>query len=223
MTEAASTRHALPLDPLAVLGRVTAIGSALIGIRAGGALLEGIGSVESVSEEAGDIVLRGPGRETRIAAGAIGSIVTDQMAMKTIMPFIEIFDADGNALAKITALDGLERFDAAFEGIARTPLDAAPPAARPAPGDSEPADGPLKAAADAGKPVTLTAKKPGVSHRWTGTISEVSFSHGFLNLIQPDMHLHIRAGAIGDWREGPQGTFSALDADGAAIGLTLTA
>src|SRR5690606_41562817 len=140
MTESASTRHALPLEPLAVLGRVTDIGGALIGIRAGGALLEGIGTVESVTEEAGDIVLRGPGRETRIEAGAIGSIVTDQMAMATIMPFIEIFDASGNALAKITALDGLEGFDAALDGIRRTPLDAAPPAARPAPGDNAPAD-----------------------------------------------------------------------------------
>ena len=138
MSEPASRRHALPLEPLAVLGRVTEIGNALIGIRAGGALLEGIGTVESVVEEAGDIVLRGPGRETRIAAAAITGIVTDQMAMKTIMPFIEIFDVNGNALAKITALDGLERFDAAFQGIARTPLDAAPPAPRPAPSDGEP-------------------------------------------------------------------------------------
>ncbi|WP_029075994.1 hypothetical protein [Kaistia adipata] len=223
MTEPASHRHALPLEPLAVLGRVPAIGSVLIGIRAGGALLEGIGTIESVGEEAGDIVLRGPGRETRIAADAIAQVVIDQMAMKTVMPFIELFDADGNALAKITALDGLEPFDAALEGIARTPLAAAAPAARPAPGEGEPADGPLKAAADAGKPVTLAAKKPGISHRWTGTISGASFSHGFLNLIQPDMHLHVRAGAIADWREGPDGTFGALDADGKAIGLTLTA
>ena len=74
-----------------------------------------------------------------------------------------------------------------------------------------------------GKPVTLAAMKPGVSHRWTGTISGASFSHGFLNVIQPDMHLHVRAGAIADWREGPEGTFGALDTDGKAIGLTLTA
>lgn len=222
MTEPASHRHALPLEPLAVLGRVAGIGSALIGIRAGGALLEGIGTVESVSEEASDIVLRGPGRETRIAVAAIAEIVADQMAMATIMPFIEIFDADGNALAKITALDGLERFDAALEGIVRTPLDAAPPAPRPAPGENEPTDGPLKAAEAAGKPVTLAARKPGVSHTWTGAISGVSFGRGFLNVIQPDMHLHVRAGAIADWRESPEGTFSALDADGAAIGLTLT-
>jgi putative heme degradation protein len=222
MTEPASHRHALPLEPLAVLGRVTGIGSALIGIRAGGALLEGIGTVESVTEEAGDIVLRGPGRETRIAVDAIAGIVTDQMAMATVMPFIELFDADGNALAKITALDGLERFDAALDGIARTPLDAAPPAPRPAPGDDAPADGPLKAAEAAGKPVTLAARKAGISHAWTGTISGVSFGRGFLNVIQPDMHLHVRAGAIADWHEGPEGTFSALDADGTAIGLTLT-
>mgnify|MGYP001133003610 CR=1 FL=1 len=70
--------------------------------------------------------------------------------------------------------------------------------------------------------MALAAKKPGVTHRWTGTIAGVSFSHGFLNVIQPDMHLHVRAGAIADWREGPEGTFSALDADDTAIGLTLT-
>src|SRR5690606_26917485 len=117
---------------------------------AGGALLEGIGTVASGTEEAGDIALRGPGREARIEAGAISSIVTDQMAMATITPFIEFVHADGDALAKITALDGLEGFDAALDGIKRTPLDAAPPAARPAPGDNEPADGPLKAAEAAG-------------------------------------------------------------------------
>lgn len=225
MTDPVSHRQALALDPFAVLSRVPAIGSLILGVRADGALLEGIGTIESVEQEDGFVVLRGPGRETRFEVSAIANIVTDQMVMKNVMPFIEIFDAGGATIAKLTALDGLERFDAALDGIARTPLDAAPAAARPGPGD-EPVDGPLKAAEAAGKPVTLQAVKNGVVQRWTGTLTSVSFSHGFLNAMQPDMHLHIRAGAIASWRkESADGSdvFSAIDGTGKPIGLTLTA
>ena len=225
MTDSVSHRQALALDPFAVLSRAPAIGNMILGVRADGALLEGLGPIDSVMQEDGFVVLRGPGRETRFEISAIANIVTDQMVMKNVMPFIEIFDADGVTIAKMTALDGLERFDAALEGIARTPVDAAPPAARPGPGD-EPADAPLKAAEAAGKPVTLKAVKNGVVHHWTGTLTSVSFSHGFLNAMEADMHLHIRAGAIASWRQETvdgQTVFSAIDGDGKAIGLTLSA
>ncbi|BCP54212.1 hypothetical protein K32_28290 [Kaistia sp. 32K] len=224
VTEPVSHRQALALDPFAVLSRVPAIGNMILGVRADGALLEGLGAIDSVELDNGFAVLRGPARETRFELAAIAKIVTDQMVMKNVLPFIEIFDADGNTIAKMTALDGLERFDAALEGLARTPLDAAPPAARPGPGDG-PADGPLKAAEAAGKPVTLKAVKHGVEHRWTGTLTSVSFSHGFLNAMEADMHLHIRAGAIASWREESVDgltVFSAIDGNGKAIGLSLS-
>ncbi|MCX5578414.1 hypothetical protein [Kaistia terrae] len=225
MTDPVSHRQVLAHDPLAVLRRVPAIGNLILGIRADGALLEGLGAIESVELEDGFAVLRGPARETRFELAAIATLVTDQMVMTNVLPFIEIFDADGNTIAKLTALDGLERFDAALEGIARTPVDAAPPAARPGPGDA-PDDAPLKAAETAGSPVTLQAVKRGVVHRWTGTLTSVSFSHGFLNAMQDDMHLHIRAGAIASWsKESVDGSdvFSAIDSNGKALGLTLTA
>jgi hypothetical protein len=221
MNAADSHRHALPLRPLDVLGRIPDMGAVQVGIRVGGALLEGIGPVLRVHEDRGEIVLHGPGSETRIAVSAIARIVCDQMVMARIMPFLELLDADGSALVKITALDGLEAFDAALDGIQRTALDAASPPARPAAGDVEPASGPLREAQAAGTPVTLAASKPGISHRWTGRFGNVSFERGFLNVIEPDMHLHVRAGGIADWREEPAGQFSALDKDGVAIGLTL--
>ncbi|HEV7285794.1 MAG TPA: hypothetical protein VGN75_13150 [Kaistia sp.] len=225
MTDPVSHRQALAVEPFAVLSRVPAIGNLILGVRADGALLEGIGAIDTATLEDGYAVLRGPGRETRLELAAIAQIVTDQMVMKNVLPFLEILDSQGNTIAKLTALDGLEGFDAALDGLARTPLDAAPAAARPGPGD-EPADGPLKAAEAAGKPVTLQAVKTGVVHRWTGTLTSVSFSHGFLNAMQPDMHLHIRAGAIGAWnKQSVDGSdvFSAIDGAGKAIGLTLTA
>ncbi|WEK49682.1 MAG: hypothetical protein P0Y66_18555 [Candidatus Kaistia colombiensis] len=225
MTDPVSHRQALAPDPFAVLSRVPAIGNLILGVRADGALLEGLGAIDSVELEDGFAVLRGPARETRLDLSEIGSIVADQMVMKNVMPFLEVLDAAGNTIAKLTALDGLARFDAALEGIGRRPLDAAPPAARPGPGD-EPADGPLKAAEAAAKLVTLQAVKNGVVHRWSGTLTSVSFSHGFLNAMQPDMHLHIRAGAIASWsKESADGSdvFSAIDRNGKAIGLTLTA
>lgn len=224
MTDPVSLRQVLAHEPLAVLRRVPAIGNLILGIRADGALLEGLGAIDSVEQEDGFAVLRGPARETRFELAAIATLVTDQMVMANVLPFIEMLDADGNTIAKLTALDGLERFDAALEGIQRTPVDAAAPAGHPGPGDA-PDDTPLKAAETAGRPVTLQAVKHGVAHRWTGTLTSVSFSHGFLNAMQPDMHLHIRAGAIASWRkESVDGSdvFSAIDGNGKAIGLTLT-
>lgn len=225
MTNPVSHRQLLALEPLAILSRVPAIGNLILGVRADGALLEGLGAIDTVTEEDGHAVLRGPGRETRFDLAAIASIVTDQMVMANVLPFLELLDAGDNTIAKLTALDGLERFDAALEGLGRTPLDAAPPAPRPGPG-AEPADGPLKAAEASGKPVTLQAVKHGVVHRWSGTLTSVSFSHGFLNAMQPDMHLHIRAGAIAAWHEASvdgSAAFSAIDGNGKPIGLTLIA
>ncbi|WP_018185217.1 hypothetical protein [Kaistia granuli] len=222
MTDPVSHRQLLAHEPFAVLSRVPALGNLILGIRAGGALLEGLGAIDTVSLEDGFAVLKAPARETRFKLAAIAGIVTDQMVMASVMPFLELLDAEGNTIAKLTVLDGLERFDAALAGLERTPIEAAPPAARPGPGD-EAADGPLKAAEAAGKPVTLQAVRPGARHRWTGTLTSVSHSHGFLNAMQPDMHLHVRAGAIARWREEPAGEFNALDAEGRPIGLTMQA
>lgn len=229
MTEPVSFRQALPLDPLGILQRAPSIGRALVGVRAAGALLERVGTLDPVIEEDGFAISRGDGRETRLQIGAVAAIVCDRSETPhdTILPYVDFLGRDGESLLKVTGLDGIGKFDEALAGLDRRPLPYLAPPDRPAiPVTSEdPGAKPLQAALASGAEVTLRAERAGISQSWSGAIRSLSFGHNYINVIQSDVHLHVRGKAIAEWRETAADdvqTWVAIAESGAALGLTLS-
>ncbi|MCX5496967.1 hypothetical protein OSH11_19845 [Kaistia dalseonensis] len=229
MTEPVSYRQSLPLEPLAILQRAVLMGRALVGVRAGGALLERIGILDGIVEENGLIVSHGARHETRIDPKAIVAIVADRSETPhdTVLTYIDFLDRNGDSVIKVTALDGPEGLDATLEGFARAPLPYQPPLERSAVA-VEPSDigaVPLLAAKANGDAVTLAVTRAGSFQSWTGVIEKVHFGHNYINIIQPEVHLHLRGQVIGSWDtevEGDRLVLTALDPADAPIGLTVS-
>lgn len=223
-----SYRQQLPLDPLEILQRANGFGRSLIGVRAGGALLERVGTLNPAIEEDGAAVSRNDAAETRLDIAAVASIASDRSETPhdTILPYVEFLDADGETILKITGLEGIERFDAALAGIERSALPYLAPVERlPVPVTPEDiAAVPLARVKASGGTVTLTATRLGIRQSWTGQVVKLSFGHNYINVIQPEVHLHVRGRAISAWTEAREGgavTLTAIGENGEPLGLTL--
>lgn len=223
-------RKTVHLDPVSVLDLLRAMGRTLIGVRAGGALLERIGVFEGAVEQDGLAVGRGAAHETSVEIAAVASVVSDRSpnASGKVSPNITLLDAAGEPILRVTALDGLEAFDAALAGVEESPIGPAMPKEKPETpaSESDPGFIALRQIADAGAKATLEVARPGATQSWTGLITELRLGQNFVNIIQPEVHLHLRAGSVATWRREESGAevlLHAVDAKGADVGLTIAA
>ncbi len=227
---ATSERTFLNETAFDVLRRVPAIPRVMQVFRFGGATHERIGRLETVARDGDDIVCGGACHDARIRASAIASIVADRSGkMKDMeLPRIEFRDAADGVIFSIIVMDGgLKSFNAALAGLSETGAPAAATREMPEKKDldeNDPGLLPFVRAVEAATPVTIAVQGPGFAQAWSGVAESVRPGMGFINVMRPDFHLHLKGGAVADWRrEGGDGEaiWTALDAHGAPTGLTV--
>ena len=73
--------------------------------------------------------------------------------------------------------------------------------------------------------MTIAFSRPGLTQSWNGVIESVSPAMGFINVMRPDFHLHLRGGAVARWRRNGLANGAvemvAEDAQGAPTGLVV--
>jgi len=154
------------------------------------------------------------------------------MTMKDkVLPRLDFQDSSGETLFSVIGLDGLQPFDAALAGFQDgeplAPAEKAggtPPAI---PTENDAGGQPLEAACASGLAISIEMRRPGLRQAWSGRIETVKPAMGFINVMQPDFHLHLRDGSVGHWRRGGAADslgeieLHAEDPSGRAFGLIL--
>lgn len=234
MTAAARpTRESLPCSVFEAVQATRGMGRVMLSAAANGATHERIGVVDAVMLEDGFVRMSGSAHDARIDLAVVAGVVADRSGkMKDrVLPRIEFQDAGGETLFSIIGLDGLEPFDLALGAVSSG--EALPEKLRPAPSGKKPAEiaaddagaAPLHAARASGGAIRIAFTAPGLEQQWQGQVAEVKPAMGFINIIQPDFHLHLKAGAVGRWaRAEAAGTvrLEAMNAEGTPLGLSLS-
>lgn len=208
-----------------VLNHMPEIEKVMVVLRHAGATHERIGPVGSVQTQGSTIHLAGEVHTVQIDPTQVARLVLDtssQMQGKCF-PSVEFQDAEGEALFSVIAMDGAEAFVAAFDGQAKTaqePKERQMPAMSKTPDDLSGDQGfiLLDRLRNEGAEVEIRMDLPGRSQHWRGRIEDVKPAMGFANVMTGDFHLHLKAGAVAEWREDAEG-YAAYDADGKATGL----
>lgn len=232
MTATKNIRETLTCGVVAAVQATRGMGRVMLSVSDRGATHERIGVVDAVTADSGSVSLSGNAHDARIDLGVITGVVADRSGKMRdkAMPRLEFQDAGGTTLFSIIGLDGIEPFELALEAVgAGDPL---PEKERPAPSgggaqaaDVDPEDigaRPLHVAKESGDTISVVYRGQGLEQRWTGAVAEVRPAMGFINIIQPDFHLHLKAGAVAAWRREPVPggvELHAEDAEGQAIGL----
>jgi len=221
-------RARLDADARDVLATLPAIGRLMVTAKHLGATHERIGQVESVTFENGWAVIAGAEHDSQIELAAIGEIVVDRTSVMKdkAYPRIDLHRADGSYIRGIVGFDGIEPFDAAVaplgQGMAIDPRPEAPGGERIEASETDPGRLPLEDAQAAAAPVVIGFRRPGFRQFWRGTIETVKPAMGFINVMRADFHLHLKAGAVAEWRrDSVTGEREAHNSDGEPLGLTL--
>lgn len=216
---------ATPEQVLAVLPR---IGRLMVTANFLGATHERIGTVETVTIANGWAVIAGAEHESRIELAAIAEIVVDRTSVMRdkAYPRLDLLRSDGTAICGIVGFDGLEPFDAAV-----TPLghgEVVEPKPEKSAGDkldpeaTDPGLIVLEAAREGGLPVVIGFRRPGFWQAFRGVVEAVKPAMGFINVMRFDFHLHLKSGAVAEWRN-VDGERRAVDRQGEELGLYLAA
>lgn len=232
MTESSEAVARVRLDaaPEDILKRLTAVGRVMMIGQAEGVTHERIGPVEDVMAREGFARLSGAAHDSEIMTMRLHQVTLDcSMTMKDkAFPRLDFLAEDGARAFSIVGLEGVEPFNAALGAIDREPAaDDQDETASPDRGelaDDDPGIGPFQAAVESGSEVGIEFRNPYMRQSWMGRIEEVRPAMGFLNVMTADFHLHLKAGAVAEWRieTGVRGaTLAAYDAKGAALGLRL--
>jgi putative heme degradation protein len=230
MPEHESLRQQIIESPPSVFSRLPLIGKLMIVVRNGGATHERIGSVESLDRTGDVIFIKGQAHDFTMDARFISSIVIDRSGrMKDkVLPRIEFGDAVGDLAFSIVALDGVNKFDYAFAYLKSRAV--APPAQEslnpPSPSVEDIGLRPLNAARAEESEIAIEMHRPGAIQRWCGVVREINMAMGFINIITPDFHLHLRSGAVFSWQQreidgNDKLELTAMDEAGQAFGLVL--
>ncbi|QOF73708.1 hypothetical protein IG197_11955 [Aminobacter sp. SR38] len=226
-------RERLDVAPAALLARLPAIGRVIINSERRGATHERIGSVEKVRIEDGWLVCEGAEHDSRIELAAIATVIVDRTSVmrEKSYPRIELRGADGESIANVTGFEGLDPLDAvlaAFPQGTELPVEE-----RKGNGLDERKEldandvglAPFAAAERCGGRVRIEFSRPSFWQAWEGDMPAVKPVMGYVNVMRPDFHLHLKGGSVGGWRR-EDGTdqlrFVALAADGAETGLTVS-
>ena len=88
----------------------------------------------------------------------------------------------------------------------------------------DPGAAPLRAAQASGLPVTLSLTRPGAFQSRTGPITRVLIGHNYINVLEEDLHLHLRGEQVMRWdveRRGAGVRWNAVGVDGEPYGLAI--
>jgi putative heme degradation protein len=206
---ARADREQLTDTTIDVLRRLPAMGRVMLTTNHGGATHERMGVVETVRESGGKALCGGAAHDSALDLSAVKAVYVDRTGkMKDkVLPRLEFHGTDGKAMYSFVGLDGLEPFDAGLAGAkgaavaatTREPSDSATL------NDGDPGSVPFDAACKAGSEVTVAFERPGLTQSWTGVIESVKPAMGFINVMKPDFHLHLRGGAVASWRRNEIG------------------
>ncbi len=228
-TETRPARALLP-DAASMLARLPRMGSVMVNTRCRGATHERMGVVDDVVSVDGMLHFRSAAHDSEIDPSVVGSVIVDRTGrMKDVaLPRVDFLDHAGAVIFSVIGMDGSAPFEAGLDGLVETPIldDVEKPAReRAALADGDPGAQLFEAAMKSGETVTIEQSRPGFTQRWTGVIEQVSPAMGFINVMRPDFHLHLRGGAVASWRAEPAKAgrrLSALGPDGEATGLSIT-
>lgn len=231
MNDTTALRQQLNVAPDQVLARLPAMGKIMIVAQEGGVTHERIGIVERIRRDEGKFVFAGDAHDCTVDMTQVTTAIVDRTGkMKDkVLPKLELLNAGGTLMFSVVGLDGLDKFD---EGVARFSGTAMAPKVKDAAGaqatlrDDDPAMQPLAAAHDAAAEIAIEMQKAGMVQRWRGLLPAINPAMGFVNIIAPDFHLHVRGGTVARWDQSPADVpghirLSAIDASGTPTGLTL--
>jgi hypothetical protein len=201
------------------------MGRVMLTANAHGATHERIGSIGAVVPDGAMLRLTGPAHDALIDGASIGAVIADRTGrMKDkALPRLEFLNASGELIFSLICLEGLEPFDAALAplgGGASLPEKAKPPPDPASLEEGDPGAAPFIAAA--GRAVTISIDVAGFSQRWSGVVDAMKPAMGFINVMTPDFHLHLRGGSVARWRRTDDAADVLLtgeNAGGEAIGL----
>ncbi|MGO4738551.1 hypothetical protein AB4099_18525 [Bosea sp. 2KB_26] len=232
MTNTTHPRELLKQPPAEILAGLPAMGRVMLSARSGGATHERMGAVGAVTIEANKARLTGEFHDSTLDLSVVTRLVADRTSKMRdrVLPRLECQDAAGEVLFSLIGLDGLELFDKALAPFG--PGEALEPVERESAAGGGSPDVPqddLGAATFAAilrnaVPVSIDFTKPGLAQHWEGALPEPKPAMGFVNIMQGDFHLHLRAGAVASWhrQEADSGVaLTARDVDGQPFGLVL--
>ena len=232
MSNETNPREKLAQAPAEILQSLPAMGRVMLSTRSGGATHERMGAVETVTISGNEARLSGAFHDSRIDLTTVVGIVADRTSKmrERVLPRLECQDASGETLFSLIGLDGLEPFDKALEPYgAGEKLE---PVQREAPGSGGSADVPeddlgarsFAAILASGQAIAIDVERSGLFQHWQGALPEPKPAMGFVNIMQGDFHLHLKAGAVSGWaRTDNAGTVAleARDSEGKGFGLVL--
>jgi len=219
-------RARLAATPEAVLAALPQVGRLMITAKNLGATHERIGPVETVSFADGWAIIGGSDHESRIELSAIAEMIVDRTSIiqAKCYPRIDLHRADGSYICGIVGFDGLEPFDTTIApfgpGDALEPNPETGPTERIEPEPNDPGLVTLEATREAASPVIIGFRQPGFWQAFRGVVETVKPAMGFINVMRPDFHLHLKSGAVAEWRT-IEGERRAVDAAGRELGLYL--
>ncbi|WEK04413.1 MAG: hypothetical protein P0Y65_19925 [Candidatus Devosia phytovorans] len=214
-------REILHVAPAEVIRRLPAMGNLMITAKQNGATHERIGTIETVTEDAGWLVCGGDCHDSRIDPSVISRVLVDRSSVMQGKTYPRIdFHAGEVVLFSVVGFADIEPFDAALASLgAGEALPEKDKEPRPQRDEATPEDvgaQPLRQALDNAGQVTIRFIRPGFEQQWSGVVESVKPAMGFINVMREDFHLHLLGGSVAAWRDG-----AALDAQGKETGLYL--
>lgn len=232
MSNETNPREKLAQAPAEILKSLPAMGRVMLSTRSGGATHERMGAVETVTIAGTEARLSGAFHDSRIDLATVVSIVADRTSKmrERVLPRLKCQDAAGETLFSLIGLDGLEPFDKVLEPFGAG--EALEPIQREAPGSGGSPDVPeddlggrsFAAILASGEAIAIDVERAGLFQHWQGALPEPKPAMGFVNIMQGDFHLHLKAGAVFGWAwTESAGTVAleARDSDGKGFGLIL--
>ena len=226
-------RERLDVAAAALLARLPTIGRVMINSERLGATHERIGTVGKVRVEDGWLVCEGAEHNSRIELAAIDSVIVDRTSVmrEKSYPRIELRGTNGETIANVTGFEGLEPFDAvlsAFPQGLELPVDDRRGNSLDERNELDGNDvglEPFAAAERTGGRVRIEFSRPSFWQVWEGDMPAIKPVIGYVNVMQPDFHLHLKGGSVAGWRRednNGQTRFVALTADGGETGLSVS-
>jgi hypothetical protein len=220
-------RARLTATPEQILAALPQVGRLMVTARHLGATHERIGKVEAVTFEDGWAVIGGAEHHSRIELGAIAEMIVDRTSIiaEQAYPRIDLSRADGSYICGIVGFDGLELFDNAIAGFgsgeALEPKPAPDKPERIEPLPTDPGLVFLEGVREAASPVRIGFRAAGFWQAFDGIVETVKPAMGFINIMRADFHLHLKSGAVAEWRE-VDGERRAVADTGDELGLYLS-
>ncbi|TCQ75722.1 putative heme degradation protein [Ochrobactrum sp. BH3] len=225
------TRAKLLADPADVLKTLPTMGKLMINSKSGGATHERIGVVEQVEVRDGWVHFSGAEHNSRIDLNAIASLIVDRSSVmqEKVYPRIDLLASDDSVIGSVIGFEGAEPFDKALDSFEFATLE---PKAKEQGGmdkqevgEDDPGLAPFAAAQRNKAEIRIALELPAFKQEWSGEMPEVRPSRGFINVMKPDFHLHLKAGHVASWREvgtDDAFTFYALNEEGEETGLNVS-